>query len=65
MGVDVFDVKLLPDVIDPADQPKIIATYVNHHPIVCSPGLEQINVVRTENPLQVRELSWSGHFQKT
>jgi hypothetical protein len=63
MRVDVFDVELLPGIVDAAYHPEIIAAYVDHHPIHCGPGLEQVNAVGTEKLLQVRERLGARHPQ--
>jgi hypothetical protein len=63
MRVDVFDVELLPGVVDSAYHPEVIATYVDHHPIHYGSGLEQVDTVRTEKLLQVRERLGASHLQ--
>ena len=63
MRVDVFDVELLPGVVDSAYHPEIVAAYVDHNPIHRAPGLEQVDTVRTKKLLQVRERLGAGHPQ--
>ncbi|MNU01249.1 hypothetical protein D3C72_2445920 [compost metagenome] len=59
----MFDVELLPSVVDSAYHPEIIAAYVDHDPIHCGSRLKQVDTVRTEKLLQVRESFRACHLQ--